>query len=354
MQISAMKAMSREKYQHMGRHMLFWVIYSLYLSFTGGWDQTDQLNFWLAPQLFMCIPVTMIVVYVNLYLLMPAWYYPRKYKKYACSLIITLLAGALLMRGLTHIFILPWEQVYMPERYLREKKTFWIPVRLLRMAIELYPIVAITTLLELMYKAYLQEKHLRELEKEKHSAEMAMLKAQINPHFFFNTLNSLYALTLKGSDLASKVVLRLSHLMRYMLYDAGAEKVLLTEDLGHIENYINIEQMRFADRLDLSFQYSGDINGKMIAPLLLLPFIENAFKHGVEEEAGWITINLKVTGHRLFLKVENSYPKLISIKGNGLGLKNVKRRLELTYPERYSLQLTQHDESFEAELKLDL
>ncbi|PWV49053.1 sensor histidine kinase [Chitinophaga sp. S165] len=355
MQLAVMNVKLRSNWQLVIIHLLFWLVYVLYQAVSYNWENTDSLDFVLPPQvLVVSIPVTIIAAYLNLYVLLPLFYYRRQYIRYAFAILLLLLLSGLSMRYLTHTYILPWEKLHNPVRYAQENKHFWIPVRILRMALQTYPVIAFTTLLQLMYRAFHQEKDLRELEKEKYSAEIAFLKAQINPHFFFNTLNSLYALTLKGSDLASKVVLHLSQLMRYMIYDAGADKVLLKHDIDHIGNYIKIEQMRFADRLDLSFNYSGDIEHKMIAPLLLLPLVENAFKHGIEEDAGWVTIHLKVTGNRLFLKVENSYPKNIKTSGNGLGLRNVKRRLELIYPGQYQLQLNRTEESFEADLKINL
>lgn len=355
MHLSGMKLIGKIPWQTVAMHLLFWSLLILYQAVSYDWENTDQLGFKLVPQvIYVSIPVTIVMTYVNLYITMPLFYYRRKYIAYGGMLLLTLLLSGLSIRLLTHTFILPWEKVHDPLRYARENKNFWIPVRIFRMSLQTYPVIAAASLLELMRKAYIQEKHLRALEKEKFSAEIALLKAQINPHFFFNTLNSVYALTLKGSALAAKVVFRLSHLMRYMLYETGAEKVLLQDDIDHLENYISIEQMRFADRLDLSFEYSGDISGKMIAPLLLLPFIENAFKHGIEEDAGWITINLKVSEDRLFLKVENSYPKHYKANGGGLGLRNVQRRLELTYPGRHTLLLHKTTESFEADLKIDL
>jgi len=244
--------------------------------------------------------------------------------------------------------------VYDPIRYQQENKNFWIPVRILRLSLQAYPVVALSTLLQLMRNAYFEERQLRQIADEKHRAEMALLRVQINPHFFFNTLNSVYALTPKGSELASVMVLRLSHLMHYMLEDSGADKVQLKDEICYLNDYIGIEQLRFAERLDLSFQYSGDISDKMIAPLLLLPFIENAFKHGISEGSGWITIDLKVMGERLFLKVENSYPENSHTSGHGVGLRNVQRRLDLIYPGRYTLQLNRQEDIFEADLKIDL
>lgn len=350
-----MRSKSQVKYQTVVQHLLFWMAYLLSLAISYDWENTDQLTFKLVPALFTTtIPITIFLTYINLYLLMPAFYYRQKYVDYAVSLLIALFAGGLLIRFTTHIFILPWEQIHNPVRYKQENKNFWIPIRILRISFIPFPVIAITMLIELMRNAYRQQKNLRELEKEKFSAEMGLLKAQINPHFFFNTLNSLYGLTLKGSDKAPKVVLRLSELMHYMLYETRSDRVLLEKEISHLENYISIEQMRFADRLDLSFLYSGDISGKMIAPLLLLPFVENAFKHGIANDAGWITITLKVIGNSLYLKVENSYPLNAKQTGHGLGLVNVKRRLELTYAGNYELLLAKNNDFFEAGLKLNL
>jgi two-component system, LytTR family, sensor kinase len=343
------------KYRTIIQHLVFWAVLILYQTISYGWENTDELTFRPGPAIFTAtLPVNIILIYTNLYILMPLYYYREKYLPYAISLIIILLAGAIAERFLTHVFILPWEQLHNPVRYQMENKHFWIPVRILRLSLATCPLIAVTMVIQLMQNAYERERNLRELQKEKFAAEMGLLKAQINPHFFFNTLNTLYGLILKKSEQAAKFALRLSDLMHYLLYESQAEKVLLKDEISHLENYIAVEQMRFADRLDLSFQYSGDINGKLIAPLLLLPFVENAFKHGITDDSGWITINIKVIDNKLFLKVENSHPANAQKSNHGLGLQNVKRRLELTYPSCYDLQLTNNHEVFEVDLKLNL
>jgi sensor histidine kinase YesM len=333
-------------------HILFWMTYIVYQALDEGWMDKDELSFHLVPQFLTDVPVVILLSYINLYVLMPAFYYPRKYFQYVFTLLLLMLAGGLGQRYFTYQIWVPWDKIHDVAMYQTEKKNFYIPVRILKNAVQAYPVVALTMLIKLMRDANKQEKRLREIEKEKYSAEMGLLKAQINPHFFFNTLNSLYALTLIGSKMASNVVLRLSDLMRYMLYEANDNQVMLTAEIKHLENYINIEQMRFADRLDLSFQCSGDIEGKKIAPLLLLPFVENAFKHGIENNVGWVTISLKVTGNQLFLKVENSCQT--TVKGAGLGLANVKRRLELIYPSYHELIIRHSSETYEVDLKLQL
>ncbi|WDF76809.1 histidine kinase [Mucilaginibacter sp. KACC 22773] len=341
-------------YRAITLHLLFWLAYILYQCINNGWQDKDVFAFKLDPELSTEVPIGMLISYLNLYMLMPLFYYPQKYFGYVAGLLLLLLLGGLLQRFFAYAIWVPWDKMHDPGMYRMEKIIFWIPVRIFKNAANIIPITAITMLIKLMRNAFKHEKNMREMEKEKFNAEMGLLKAQINPHFFFNTLNTLYALTLKGSEQASKVVLRLSDLMHYMLYEASENRVLLQDEIKHLESYIGIEQMRFADRLELSFQYSGDITGKMIAPLLLLPFVENAFKHSLAESDGWITINIKVTGNRLFLKVENSYQPLPKPANYGLGLKNVKRRLELTYPDHYELVLNQNNGIFEADLKLDL
>ena len=195
-----MEIKGRVNYSTIFQHTLFWLAYILFQAMSFNWENTDDLTFKLPHQILtLIIPVTIALTYINLYILMPVFYYPQKYVKYTIAVIILLFAGGLFIRFFTHEFILPWERVNDPVRYHLENKNFWIPVRILRLSIQSIPIVAISMLLKLMRNAFYNEKNLRAMEKEKYSAEMGLLKAQINPHFFFNTLNSLYALTLQGS-----------------------------------------------------------------------------------------------------------------------------------------------------------
>jgi sensor histidine kinase YesM len=336
------------------RHLLFWLAYTCYQILQRAWENKDVLSFNWRPSLLTNILTEVVFVYVNLYVLMPLFYYNRKYIQYMLVLIAVLLIDGTLSRYFTWAIWVNWDKVHNPIEYLSENKNFFIPVRILRDAVQAFPVIAATMLIKLMDNSFKQEKRLREIEMEKFSAELGLLKVQINPHFFFNTLNSLYALTLKGSEQASRVVLRLSDLMHYMLYEASANKMTLSDEIKYLGNYISIEQMRFAERLELSFQYSGDIDGKLISPLLLLPFVENAFKHGIEDDSGWITINLKVIGPRLFLKVENSCAAISKQNEKGMGLRNVKRRLELIYPNNYQLRINETTGTFEVELEIDL
>ncbi|MEO8474604.1 MAG: histidine kinase [Chryseolinea sp.] len=336
-------------YKTVAFHIAFWLVVIFFSGLDNGDYHHDRWSFGMQPHDICDILIVMLVVYANLYVLMPRFYAKQKHLWYFSSLFLVLLAGGLITRFLWWRIWLPMEPTY---RDSGEGSNYWIWVRIISDSISHFPILAVTVLIKMMFDANAREKKLREIEKEKFTAEMGLLKAQINPHFLFNTLNSLYSLTLARSEKSAEMVLRLSDLMRYMLYEASANAVWLKDEIAYLENYISIEQMRFADRLDLLFQYSGDTSGKSISPLLLLPFIENAFKHGIQDSSGWITIDLKVDGNFLYLKVENSYT--IPIKGRkpGLGLANVKRRLELAYLGKHELNIKHSDETYSADLTL--
>jgi two-component system LytT family sensor kinase len=343
--------------KRVGIHLLFWLVYSCYTILDYSSDNRSHLDLRNALPLFTDIPVSMVMVYINLYGLMPRFFYTRRYFTYGSILFLVMLGAELICQFISVQIWIPWLLLHHVPGVDVDDLNFFRPVCILQAAMQFYPVVALTMLFKLRSNAFQNEKRLREMEHEKFNAELHSLKAQLHPHFFFNTLNSIYSLALKGSERSPAIVLRLSELMHYMLYEASAPTVLLTDDLLHLNNYIGIEQTRFADRLDLSFQYSGDIEQKAITPLLLLPFVENAFKHGLvnELDKAWITIDLKVVGSQLYFKTANSYPehcKPDSFKG--VGLSNVRRRLELAYPGRHELNIVQQDQVFSIDLKMQL
>lgn len=318
-----------------------------------------------SPQIWTELMVAMGMVYANLYFLMPRYWYPKQYARYIAGLILVMLAGGLTIRYIMYAYWIPWEKVHDQLEYAIEARNFYIPVRIIRNSVEFYPVVAVTMLIKMSNDSYQHEKRLRQMEQEKFNAELNFLKSQMHPHFFFNTLNTLYALTLKKSEQSPEVVMRLSGLMHYILYDTNADFVQLETDIKHVKDYTGIEEIRFADRLEFSFQYSGDIAGKIIAPLILLPFVENAFKHSLhnETETAWIIIDIKVSGNRLYFKSENSCrptetapiePGGPELPIAGVGLANVKRRLELTYPGKHELTIDHGDLSYRVDLKLEL
>lgn len=197
-------------------------------------------------------------------------------------------------------------------------------------------------------------RHLLKIEQDKLNAEISLLKAQINPHFLFNTLNSIYALVINKDDKAAEAIVQLSEVMRYTLKDTTDSLVDLDKEINYIKNYIALQQARVGDTARIEYQMMGDPVNKKIAPLLLITFIENAFKHGINpNEHSKIVIDIIVDGKNLKLFVMNRQVASVNAQ-SGIGLKNVKELLQLLYPSRHSLVISNNNEIFTVELVINL
>lgn len=196
------------------------------------------------------------------------------------------------------------------------------------------------------------------LEQEKVSSELSFLRAQINPHFFFNTLNNIYALTLLDGDLARDAIHRLSRLMRYVLYETGAGTVRLSQEIAFVQDYIQLMQLRLTDKVQVDLDLSAPDGEVSIAPMLVLPFVENAFKHGVSAtEPSRIFIGIRQRATTLEVEVRNPIFRQAAEsldESNGIGLTNTRRRLDLLYPGRHTLRVHQTDAEYLVYLTLDL
>jgi sensor histidine kinase YesM len=187
---------------------------------------------------------------------------------------------------------------------------------------------------------YQQWKWLKNLESKKSKAELSLLKSQINPHFFFNTLNNLYGLVVEKSDDAPSVVLKLSDIMRYTIYMGKEDFVPLQDEIEYLKSYIDLHKIRYQKKVDIQFNCSQEKKGQ-IAPLLLIIPLENAFKHGVESltENAYIHVDLKMTNGTIYFEIENNFERIESNKNRGIGLENLKQRLELLYPHKHKMQI---------------
>ena len=200
------------------------------------------------------------------------------------------------------------------------------------------------------------EKARREARQERMQSELSFLRSQISPHFIFNILNSIVYLIRSKSDLAEPVTIKLSELMRYMLYESTDAQIPLEKEVGYLENYVELQRIRFEDDVSIRLDIEGDLGGQLIEPMLMIPFVENAFKHGV----GFVTspeidIELKFNEKEMSFRVRNKItPETQADKdsSSGIGLQNVRRRLELLYPDSHRLELKRTDEWFEANLWL--
>jgi two-component system LytT family sensor kinase len=202
------------------------------------------------------------------------------------------------------------------------------------------------------------KEHEKVLIKEKLETELKFLKNQTNPHFLFNTLNNIYALARKKSDSTPDVVMKLSKILRFMLYESGRKFITIAEEVKLIEDYIDLERIRYNERLNISFQKDIDNDGQEVSPLLLLPFVENAFKHGVSETrfSSFVQIDLKLKDGRLAFTIANSKAEAIGEQPQEkekIGLCNIRRQLELMYNE-YNMEVDNGHSSFNVNLTINL
>ena len=336
-------------------HGLFWLSYVSFFALVDAGGQDEFTNAFI-DQLIM-LPVKMAAVYLTLYFLIPKFLLTRKYSVFMIGVIILMIAAGFAQRAVIYFIIYPLKY---PDFSLAELEPFIRGYKIARTVLQIAYVLIFASAIKITKYWYHDQQRAKSLVQEKLEAELKFLKSQIHPHFLFNTLNNLYALSLKKSDDAPEVVLRLSGLVNYMLYDANAPVVPLSREIESIHNYIALERIRHGSNLDIFFDVSGNISGTQIAPMLLLPFVENSFKHGVSDEIKdkWIAANLNVNNEFLTFKIENGKSlRRVNPRENvpgGIGLKNVKRRLELLYPDKYELKIFDEKDSYLVNLKITL
>src|SRR6202012_188798 len=279
------KFIDRITRQRVLMHLLFWIGVTIFFYFVFRIEHHSMLRTLFVNVGFM--PAHLLFVYSLIYVLIPR--YILRGRLYAS---IVGFAGILALS----LFFLRVADIYLV--HYSSFKTLWVPRSFPRSIFALFSIGWIAVSIKLL-KYWYQEKEIQQqLEKEKLLVELQLLKSQLHPHFLFNTLNNLYSMTLERSLQAPQAVLQLSALLRYMLYDCNEPLTALTKEIDMLRTYIALEQFRFGERLDLSMSFTGDIDKKRIAPLLLLPFVENSIKHGTGEqlEKRWISLHLHVEG----------------------------------------------------------
>ncbi|GAB4039674.1 sensor histidine kinase [Spirosoma jeollabukense] len=298
------------------------------------------------------LPAQLLFTYLTLYWLIPTYLLTGQLVRFGVLTGVALLLGGLLYwEGTFYLFLTP----FAPERLVGES-----PTSLGSIVLCAFYLLCTSSILIGFFMtrfAFQQQQLNQQLVIAQQVVELKSLKDQINPHFLFNTLNNLYGLTSQNPDKAGEVVLRLSELMQYMLYEGNLATVPLQKEITYLENYLALERIRYGPDLHLSFQVNGPTERVMLAPLLLLPFVENAFKHGLSRQLGdaWLQIQLAVTAQELTFKVENSQPELPDTASKvGIGLPNVAKRLDLLYPGRHRLRQLSGTDSFLTTLTITL
>lgn len=343
------------------QHIIFWLFVIMALTLIYG---VDLPSYWLACGIMlMFVPLHMLYFYVTAYILVPRFLYTRQYFLFFAGLTVCATFATFGFR-LVEVFIadpiiyraLKAENPAFVWRKMEGTFEYQIKhIGYLINAMEQTNFVVWIAFAIKFFKMW-YDKQQASLE-----AELNILKGQLHPHFLFNTLNNLYALTLVQSPRSPAVVIGLSEILRYMLYEANAETVSLKRDIEILESYVALEKIRYEDRLDLHFSMNGVTEELHIVPLLILPLVENAFKHGTSEKIGqaWINIDLHVKNHLLKFKIANSKaeptagpPK--SSDHNSIGLANVRKRLGILYPAAHQLRILEEVDIFAVILEIHL
>ena len=212
--------------------------------------------------------------------------------------------------------------------------------------------------IKLLKDWYLRQEKTTQLITSKANAELQLLKAQVHPHFLFNTLNNIYAFTLSSSPKAPVMVKKLSGLLRYIIYECSQNVVSLKKELEMIRDYMDLEKIRYEDQIAINIDIRGSAEGKMIAPLILIPFVENCFKHGTSKmlSKSWINLTVNIDQNKFYLFLDNSKPPPqpnVELD-HGIGLDNVRKRLTLLYPDSHTIKIAEENERFKVQLVLDL
>lgn len=335
------------------RHILFWIMYFVVFSVITLSDVPNLRESFKTCLVFF--PVNLIYAYAVIYWLVPAFLIKEKYLAffgfYCCCCVV-----GMILNFLTRYYILiPLRQGHAVPAI--SVGSAYRQVFALGSFVVMNTIAMFGTVIKLFKFWDIEQKQKLQIEKDKVSAELALLKAQLHPHFLFNTLNNLYALVREKSEKAPGMLMRLSALLSYVLYECKADEVLLKKEIEIINDYISLEQERYGERLDISMNFSGDIDERMIAPMLFQPFIENAFKHGSSQQLGkvWMSIDLSVKKDELYFKLINSCDRNDGpAKCNGIGIGNIIRRLSLLYPGKYQLKYGMEEEVYIVSLTIEL
>ncbi len=333
-------------------HLSFWVIYTVFLAFTFKSFYPGKQIFEIILYFIITTPLDALATYFTVYILVSIFLLNKRYWEFILLLIISSLLFVLLQKMQLYFILYPYFFLdFTPTGQ-------WYNLDYFYTITNIYPIVGIFAGIKFVKEAFIIQKINEDLEKKKLEAELKFLKSQIHPHFLFNTLNNLYALTLDKSDQAPEVVIKLSGLLDYMLYEANVSRVPLLKEVHMLQNYIKLENIRYGKDAHIDFTVTGDTAGKSIAPLILLPFVENSFKHGLSQKtsAHRVEINLSCKNEILNFKVKNgkSNEKFPIQKEytEGIGLKNVKRRLDILYPNKHRLHIEKKTTSFNVELEI--
>ena len=328
-------------------HVLFWVAMISCIVLVA-YDNTKMSVYDVLVVLVLYPAINISLFYLNYLVLIPQFLNKKRYGVYAAAAVIVLVLYGFGKYG-TALLFKPYVLMHSPHmigfRDVFFKHHYFTSLLFL----------FLSAVLKFTIDWFLNERIQRDLENQRLSAELAFLKSQINPHFLFNSLNSIYSLAYQRSETTPEAILKLSEIMRYMLYECNDNKVDLAKELQYLQNYIDLQKIRFADKAYIDFKVDGKIENQQIVPLLLIAFIENGFKHGVANNPVTpIRLLIDVHEAHLHFYMQNKKHTNNRDASGGIGLSNVKRRLDLLYPGKYNLEVKDETDTYTVELSLVL
>ena len=339
-------------------HVIFWLGYtSLYAYLNTAFPAPSDLEYdwairyWRFLQTeWIMLPLKLIATYAFLYWVVPRFVLTGQYGKAILATLALLLPLTLLSRVMTYYAVYP---------FLYGEHPTYEMVSVRRMLFSLLDIASAMTIAataSLLRRRMEAQRREEELSREKLQSELNFLRARTNPHFLFNTLNNIYALARKQSEQTAPVVMRLSQLLRFMLYECAEPRIPISKEVKVIQDYIELEQLRYNERLQVRLEQVLDDPQQPIAPLLLLPLVENAFKYGVSETRfdAEVIISIEMKQQKLSVYIKNASPIESSEEKEGIGLSSIRRQLTLIYPEAHELNMEKIGEQHHLSLSVDL
>lgn len=334
-------------------HFLFWIVILVYYTSSRWPFETDKS--FLLEMSISTVLIHLGLAYMIIFVLIPQLLYKKKKLLFGLSCLISIYMAFVAYEAIRIYYLVPnYPEVFR----LRPPLIFKERITNIFAFINNVSSLIFPTIILMVFEYYRHQKEVYSLREQKKISELEALKNQLNPHFLFNTLNNLYILSLEKSDEAPEVISKLSDILDYILFRCNEQFVPLASEINMLNNYIALEKLRYGKRLNISFEYN-DVAAVKIAPLLLLTFVENAFKHGVSQEIkkASITIRLNVTEEHINFHVENSKPILINQDANpqnreSLGLINIKNQLNILYPKTHILVINEDENNFSLTLNL--
>jgi two-component system LytT family sensor kinase len=337
--------------KHVAFNVAFWLLYFLYEWLGLAALYGDYSGYFINACL--ALPVSLTFSLLAVHYLFHRYYERGQVIRFWLGIILCSGSLLVLRRYFNYNFIYPH---YFP---FALKMPFWAAGKFLVDIINLYVITCLYALYYTVGYWYKEKDRVQELLRQQTLAELDLLKSQVQPHFVFNTLNNIYSTALKASPETADLIAHLSGFLNYNLYDASKDKIALTEELDYIGHYLKLQKNRFGERVEISEYITGNLQGIQLAPLLLLPLVENAFKHGVSCSlvASWVRIDVSHKNGMLIIAIENSCEDM-PVRGNsftgGIGLINVRRRLQLIYRGQHELQNIAKVNSYLVVLKIQI